>query len=240
MEREFVMFYDNFEKACNLKGEKPNPVAIKCGGTKGSASSWKKGSSPNSDIVVKIAEHLNVSTDYLLLGKEPSIPTEYKKLISSYQKLSLENQKMALRLMNTMYDVQVENEKRKNIKIIQVKFMQDTASAGQGVSLWNDGDGEYIDVIETPNSLEADYAVRVEGESMLPDYHDGDIVLVKEQSDIEIGQVGIFTINNSKGYIKEYGEDRLISRNPEYDDIIPTDDTVVMCNGLVLGVAELP
>lgn len=234
------MFYDNFEKACNLKGEKPNPVAIKCGGTKGSASSWKKGSSPNSDIVVKIAEHLNVSTDYLLLGKEPSIPTEYKKLISSYQKLSLENQKMALRLMNTMYDVQVENEKRKNIKIIQVKFMQDTASAGQGVSLWNDGDGEYIDVIETPNSLEADYAVRVEGESMLPDYHDGDIVLVKEQSDIEIGQVGIFTINNSKGYIKEYGEDRLISRNPEYDDIIPTDDTVVMCNGLVLGVAELP
>lgn len=234
------MFYDNFEKACNLKGEKPNPVAIKCGGTKGSASSWKKGSSPNSDIVVKIAEHLNVSTDYLLLGKEPSIPTEYKKLISSYQKLSPENQKMALRLMNTMYDVQVENEKRKNIKIIQVKFMQDTASAGHGVSLWNDSDGEYIDVIETPESLEADYAVRVEGESMLPDYHDGEIVLVKEQSDIEIGQVGIFTINNSKGYIKEYGEDRLISRNPEYDDIIPTDDTVVMCNGLVLGVAELP
>ena len=229
------MFYDNFEKACNLKGEKPNPVAIKCGGTKGSASSWKKGSSPNSDIVVKIAEHLNVSTDYLLLGKEPTIPTEYKKLISSYQKLSPENQKMALSLLNTMYDVQVENERRKNIKIIQVKFMQDTASAGQGVSLWNDSDGEYIDVIETP-----DYAVRVEGESMLPDYHDGDIVLVKEQSDIEIGQVGIFTINNSKGYIKEYGEDRLISRNPEYDDIIPTDDTVVMCNGLVLGVAELP
>lgn len=234
------MFYDNFEKACNLKGEKPNPVAIKCGGTKGSASSWKKGSSPNSDIVVKIAEHLNVSTDYLLLGKEPSIPTEYKKLISSYQKLSPENQKMALSLLNTMYDVQVENERRKNIKITQVKFMQDTASAGQGVSLWNDSDGEYIDVIETPESLEADYAVRVEGESMLPDYHDGEIVLVKEQSDIEIGQVGIFTINNSKGYIKEYGEDRLISRNPEYDDIIPTDDTVVMCNGLVLGVAELP
>lgn len=234
------MFYDNFEKACNLKGEKPNPVAIKCGGTKGSASSWKKGSSPNSDIVVKIAEHLNVSTDYLLLGKEPTIPTEYKKLILLYQKLSPENQKMALSLLNTMYDVQVENERRKNIKITQVKFMQDTASAGQGVSLWNDSNGEYIDVIETPESLEADYAVRVEGESMLPDYHDGDIVLVKEQSDIEIGQVGIFTINNSKGYIKEYGEDRLISRNPEYDDIIPTDDTVVMCNGLVLGVAELP
>lgn len=234
------MFYDTLINLCNKHNVKITPLVVSLGGSSSSPASWKKGASPNSDIVIKLAEYFNVSTDYLLLGKEHTIPTEYKKLISSYQKLSLENQKMALRLMNTMYDVQVENEKRKNIKIIQVKFMQDTASAGQGVSLWNDGDGEYIDVIETPNSLEADYAVRVEGESMLPDYHDGDIVLVKEQSDIEIGQVGIFTINNSKGYIKEYGEDRLISRNPEYDDIIPTDDTVVMCNGLVLGVAELP
>lgn len=205
-----------------------------------SISDWSDSDNLRFWNVVKASEFLGLSLNYLAYGKEPTIPTEYKKLISSYQKLSPENQKMALSLMNTMYDVQVENERRKNIKIIQVKFMQDTASAGQGVSLWNDSNGEYIDVIETPESLEADYAVRVEGESMLPDYHDGDTVLVKEQSDIEIGQVGIFTINNSKGYIKEYGEDRLISRNPEYDDIIPTDDTVVMCNGLVLGVAELP
>ena len=234
------MFYDTLIKLCDKHNVKITPLLTSLGVSKSSPASWKKGASPNSDIVIKLAEYLNVSTDYLLLGKEPSISTEYKKLILLYQKLSPENQKMALSLLNTMYDVQIENEKRKNIKIIQVKFMQDTASAGQGVSLWNDGDGEYIDVIETPDSLEADYAVRVEGESMLPDYHDGDVVLVKEQSDIEIGQVGIFTINNSKGYIKEYGEDRLISRNPEYDDIIPTDDTVVMCNGLVLGVAELP
>lgn len=205
-----------------------------------SISDWNDSDNLRFWNVVKASEFLGISLNYLAYGKEPSIPTEYKKLISSYQKLSPENQKMALRLLNTMYDVQAENERRKNIKIIQVKFMQDTASAGQGVSLWNDSDGEYIDVIETPESLEADYAVRVEGESMLPDYNDGEIVLVKEQSDIEIGQVGIFTINHSKGYIKEYGEDRLISRNPEYDDIIPTDDTVVMCNGLVLGVAELP
>lgn len=225
----------------NKQGKSQKSLAQYIGVSDTAIGKWKtKPQDIKFENVVKASEFLGLSLNYLAYGKEPSIPTEYKKLISSYQKLSPENQKMALRLMNTMYDVQVENEKRKNIKIIQVKFMQDTASAGQGVSLWNDGDGEYIDVIETPESLAADYAVRVEGESMLPDYHDGDIVLVKEQSDIEIGQVGIFTINNSKGYIKEYGEDRLISRNPEYDDIIPTDDTVVMCNGLVIGVAELP
>lgn len=225
----------------NKQGKSQKSLAQYIGVSDTAIGKWKtKPQDIKFENVVKASEFLGLSLNYLAYGKEPSIPTEYKKLISSYQKLSPENQKMALSLLNTMYDVQIENERRKNIKITQVKFMQDTASAGQGVSLWNDGDGEYIDVIETPNSLEADYAVRVEGESMLPDYHDGDIVLVKEQSDIEIGQIGIFTINNSKGYIKEYGEDRLISRNPEYDDIIPTDDTVVMCNGLVLGVAELP
>lgn len=225
----------------NKQGKSQKSLAQYIGVSDTAIGKWKtKPQDIKFENVVKASEFLGLSLNYLAYGKEPSIPTEYKKLISSYQKLSPENQKMALSLLNTMYDVQVENERRKNIKITQVKFMQDTASAGQGVSLWNDSNGEYIDVIETPESLKADYAVRVEGESMLPDYHDGDIVLVKEQSDIEIGQVGIFTINNSKGYIKEYGEDRLISRNPEYDDIIPTDDTVVMCNGLVLGVAELP
>lgn len=201
---------------------------------------WKQSSDIKFENVVKASEFLGISLNYLAYGKEPTIPTEYKNLISSYKKLSPENQKMALGLLEAMYDVQTENEKRKNIKIIQVKFMPDTASAGQGTSLWNDGNGDYIDVIETPESLEADYAVKVDGESMLPDYNDGDIVLVKEQTDIEIGQVGIFTINHSKGYIKEYGTDRLISRNPEFDDIFPTDDSIVECNGVVIGIAELP
>lgn len=72
---------------------------------------------------------------------------------------------------------------------------------------------------------------------MFPDFHDGDIVLVKEQPEIEIGQVGIFIYNN-EGYIKERGKDYLISRNPEFDNIIPTEDSQIICKGLVLGIAE--
>ena len=40
------------------------------------------------------------------------------------------------------------------------------------------------------------------------------------------------------GYIKERGEDFLISRNPEYDNIIPGENDQVDCIGLVLGIAE--
>lgn len=84
------MFYDNFIRACQIKKQKPNPVAMQCGGTKSSATSWKNGASPNSDIVAKIAEYLEVSTDFLLLGKETIdelSPTE-KDLLSFFRKLS--------------------------------------------------------------------------------------------------------------------------------------------------------
>ena len=84
------MFYDNFIRACQIKKQKPNPVAMQCGGTKSSATSWKNGASPNSDIVAKIAEYLEVSTDFLLLGKETVedlSPTE-KELLNSFRKLS--------------------------------------------------------------------------------------------------------------------------------------------------------
>lgn len=88
------MFYDNFEKACKLRTKSPSAVAIKCGGTKSSATSWKNGASPNSNIVVKIAEYLEVSTDFLLLGKETIdalSPTE-KELLIFFRKLSQNEQ----------------------------------------------------------------------------------------------------------------------------------------------------
>nr|DAE59799.1 MAG TPA: repressor protein [Caudoviricetes sp.] len=84
------MFYDNFIRACKIKKQKPNPVAMQCGGTKSSATSWKNGASPNSDIVAKIAEYLEVSTDFLLLGKETvdDLSLTEKELINSFRKLS--------------------------------------------------------------------------------------------------------------------------------------------------------
>lgn len=88
------MFYDNFIRACQIKKQKPNPVAMQCGGTKSSATSWKNGASPNSDIVAKIAEYLEVSTDFLLLGKETvdDLSLTEKELINSFRKLSANEQ----------------------------------------------------------------------------------------------------------------------------------------------------
>ncbi|MDE5883981.1 MAG: helix-turn-helix domain-containing protein [Oscillospiraceae bacterium] len=64
------MFYDNLKSLCDSKGIKITTVVTKCGGALGSISKWKKGASPNSDIVIKLSSYLGVTTDYLLKGEE--------------------------------------------------------------------------------------------------------------------------------------------------------------------------
>lgn len=205
---------------------------------------WKNGTSASyKKYINKIAEFFNVSTDYLLndkdsaIPKDPTIPTEYQSLINSYKKLSKDNQRLLQDIITSMIDIQTANEKRSEIKPITIRHSLHKVSAGLGEAL-DDGDNwEDIKVISSPEVKMADYAITIDGESMSPDFHTGDIVLVKEQPEIEIGQVGIFIYNN-EGYIKERGKDYLISRNPEFDNIIPTEDSQIICKGLVLGIAE--
>ncbi|MCM1316529.1 MAG: helix-turn-helix domain-containing protein [Alistipes senegalensis] len=64
------MFYDNLKAICEKQNLKITNIVIECGGAPGSINGWKKGSMPNSSIVIALAMRLNVSTDYLLLGKE--------------------------------------------------------------------------------------------------------------------------------------------------------------------------
>lgn len=214
------------------QGKSKKGLAEYIGVKPASISDWNDSDNLRFWNVVKASEFLNVSLNYLAYGKEPSIPREYQKLISTYKSLSPDNQKMALGLLETMYDIQCRN----NIECITIKHSIYKVSAGKGYSL--DGeDWEEINVVRTSESEQADFAVTVDGDSMLPDYKDGDIVLVKQQDTIELGQIGIFTMNNNQGFIKESGVNCLISHNPEYDDIIPTENDIIECNGLVLGKA---
>ena len=214
------------------QGKSKKGLAEYIGVKPASISDWNDSDNLRFWNVVKASEFLNVSLNYLAYGKESSIPREYQKVISAYKSLSPDNQKMALGLLETMYDIQCRN----NIECITIKHSIYKVSAGKGYNL--DGeDWEEINVVRNSESEQADFAVTVDGDSMLPDYKDGDIVLVKQQDTIELGQIGIFTMNNNQGFIKESGVNCLISHNPDYDDIIPTENDIIECNGLVLGKA---
>ena len=85
-------------------------------------------------------------------------------------------------------------------------------------------------MIEVTNQ-EANFAIGVNGNSMEPTYFDGDTVLIKKQSKINIGEIGIFMIDG-EAYVKELGDGVLISHNKKYADIQIDDSTI--CIGKVI------
>ncbi len=106
-------------------------------------------------------------------------------------------------------------------------------SAGVGEFL----EGNDVSTIRVKNSdkvAEASFALRVSGDSMNPEYNDGDILIIKEQSSVAVGELGIF-ICDGQGYFKKFGGDKLISLNESYDDLPLSDFTQSSCVGLVLG-----
>lgn len=231
-----MKFIDYFVDACQAQELDPKFVAKECGASKNTFGNWANGKTPVPEMLIKLSNYTHASIDYLLTGKEPTIPAEYQSLISSYQELSKNNQQLLKDIITSMIDIQTANEKRSEIEYTTIDLMINKASAGTGYDL-EGNEFEPIQIVKTPEAEIADYALKVEGESMSPDFHTGDIVLVKEQPEVKIGQVGIFIYKN-EGFIKERGEDYLISRNPEFDNIVPAEDDQIVCKGLVLGIAE--
>ena len=72
---------------------------------------------------------------------------------------------------------------------------------------------------------------------MEPVYYDGDILLVRRQPDIDIGEIGIF-IQGGCGFVKKKGENRLISLNKLRPDIYPSEFDEIYCFGKVIGKLE--
>lgn len=119
---------------------------------------------------------------------------------------------------------------------IYLDFPDLPVSAGTGVYLHDDY-AEQIKVVADEETVRANYALRVAGDSMEPRFYDGDIVLVETQPSVEIGEVGIF-IYEDEAYIKKFGGDRLISLNPKYKDIKITDPNSFYCKGRVFSVLD--
>lgn len=102
-----------------------------------------------------------------------------------------------------------------------IKLYDNPVSAGRGA--WLDDGCEYsFEEIDKP-PVDADFALRVRGDSMSPLYNDDDVVFVKSNVLVEQGQVGVFLLN-SEGYLKQWQGNKLVSLNSEYDPIFITDE----------------
>jgi len=195
-----------------------------------------------TETLCKLADLYNVTTDYLL-GRAPQ--TDPMKLLVSqsdlspeaqeeiYMSLPPEAQAIVLQVMRMMRENRRLRRAAKKPQTVWIKQHQNKAAAGFGYDLSDKDEWYDVEVAETPQTIEADFAVEIEGDSMEPDFHSGDLALIKLDPDVPVGEVGLFVLDGM-GYIKERGKKKLISRNPEYPDI----EGEARCIGLVIGVAE--
>lgn len=234
------------DRICELaheKGIRISALEKTLGLGNGIIGKWRK-QSPSCDKLKLVADYLNATIDYLLTGKKECSSTanltpDEHELLQYFKKLSDKSKGIVLGRAEQLAELEtpvVKEPEPEQKPTIQIKHSYYRVSAGTGFNLPEGDDWEMIDIPDTPEARRADFAITIKGNSMEPVYFDGDIVLVKQQPAVELGEIGIFNIENN-GYIKKFGGDRLISLNDAYDDIILSeyDEDRNHCLGKVIG-----
>lgn len=231
-----MQFYNNLKNICETKGTSVTAICKQCGISAGTATGWKNGSSPRLDMVETLANKLGVSPELLAFGnnnEQSVLSPDEKELVTLFRLLSNDAKKH-----------NAVNAIKRLVSGIDVAFCEDKVSAGKGFDIASSSTVQ-LRVYKNRIATEADFAVQVDGESMADEYHDGDILLIKSiehTHEPEIGQNGIFVVNNDKGYFKQWqrhddGKYYLKSLNPIISDVELSDEDVVICKGIVLGKA---
>lgn len=238
------MFYEIFTNLCAEKNISPTATLQSLKISTSKLTAWKNGSLPSASVLILLSEFFQTSIDYLLKGEGKSSSTvdltaDEHELLQYFKKLSDKSKGIVLGRAEQLAELEapvVKEPEPEQEPTIQIKHSYYRVSAGTGFNLPEGDDWEMIDIPDTPEARRADFAITIKGNSMEPVYFDGDIVLVKQQPAVELGEIGIFNIENN-GYIKKFGGDRLISLNDAYDDIILSeyDEDRNHCLGKVIG-----
>ena len=199
------------------------------------------------------AEALGVSPQYLFDRAKPSsietipqpttspIQSIYDQLEPPRQGKVLTYAESQLKEQRNEEETKINEVSEKVIDLYQVEVVSETAAAsgfnyGFG---YDDTDRETIEVDEQPPRH--DIATKVSGDSMQPDYQDGDILyLVDKGLTTYNGDLAVIAYGDRSYFKKIYTENgrlRLVSLNDKYEDIIldfpPAEDTHIKIYAVV-------
>ena len=111
---------------------------------------------------------------------------------------------------------------RKTLSKIEIKVFDLPASAGTGAFIDSDS-FEKVSFPEQDVPEGTDFGIRIYGNSMMPNYRDGQIAMVHRQDTLRNGDIGIFLVDND-AYIKQYTE--RVPDKKERDEYTAHDGTV--------------
>ena len=196
------MFCNNRLKSLRTKQKvSQTAVAKHLGVTRAAYNSWEKGKYiPNKKNLDELALYFNVETTYF--------ESEYE-IVNKYLQLNEINQKKLLTMANELYVSQLYKYQ------VHVKL-----SAGLGNFYYEDYE---FDTVYFDKDISYDIASWIDGDSMEPKYHSGDVALIKKTG-YDFDGLDYAVVYNEETYIKkvflEENTVRLVSINDNYKDII--------------------
>ena len=198
------------------------------GVTNQAVSKWEKNTTqPNAKqfialcAVLGIDDPLSEFTDGKF-GAFAGLSDEGRRKMEDYRRLLLDSGRYSAAKI------------KKNLRSLPLYSLAVSAGTGQFL------DGENYEMVEVGGEVPegANFGVRVAGDSMEPNYHDGQTVWVRQQRSLMTGETGIFLYDGC-AYLKQLraGDQCMLlhSLNKAYADIIISPELPLRVLGKVLN-----
>lgn len=194
-----------------------------------SVRTWEAGTkSPSMSALIGLSKAFNVSVDSLLgTGHTtpaiiPVISRREQKLIDEFRSLD-EFGKNAVEVICRAEKLRVNaSEAARETAPFERFIPHFLEPSAAGVSFSIDSDAYEMIRVDGGLGINADFAVSISGDSMLPLIHNGEIVYVKRVEELNNWDVGVFSVNGEM-FCKHYYQDNagnvsLVSANPQRKD----------------------
>lgn len=222
------------------RGMEQKQLAQILGITGNAVTNWENGRSrPDIQTLPRLCEIFGISL-YELLGvadpRQQYTPDE-QAMITDVRGLSDAHQKFVRKMITELRMAEKYNIMRPITKIMHPPRAL-AAGVGDPSECYDESEELYLH--SSPLIDSADYVFDVSGDSMEPNYHDVDMVLVRKLSsisDLSYGSVGAFMLENEL-YIKIFDEKGLRSYNPAYRMMPLTAYEQIFLVGQVIGILQ--
>lgn len=213
------VFSEELDKLLKKFDMSNEELGEKVGVNRTTVSRWRSGErSPKIEKLPEIASVFNVDPRTFIgeLPEQNTIETIYNQLEPSRQAKVYNFAEYQLREQNKLPKITIE--------------IRGYVSAGTGEWL----EDEIVDEVSYEGVIpEHDFAVKVNGDSMLPLFEDGQVIFIKSTSDVRDGQIIVCRVNN-EAFVKKLSGNKLVSLNKKYEDILICDTDDFKIYGVVV------
>lgn len=187
---------EKIQELLNKRNMSAYKLSLEIGLNKTFLTDWKNSKAkPSADALTKIADYFNVSVDYLL-GRTDIRDTNIHPSNEYFPDGTIAMP--VIGYISAGYDGNATEEIIDNIKILPINLRG--------------------------HAPEECFLLRVRGDSMYPDFHDGDIVAVHRQTSVNSGSIAVVMYDGDYATLKKVEYEpgcnwvKLVPRNPEFKE----------------------